>query len=336
MVAMNFFEKVYAFVLFRIRSIIVINSEVFRMSANFRQLQAFATVYRLGSLTRAAEELNLTQSAVSLLVKQLEEMWNARLFDRTTRVLSPTIAAHDAISAVKQILIDLRSLDVQMRNLAQLDRGRISFAATAGVASSLMPKILSAFVTAYPNIGYRMLDVAADQLIAKIMSGEAEFAIGTVDDDTAGVRCETLLQDRVSAIALRDGSFERLGQISWDELKTWKTISVPPGTSIRRLIDLELARYGKEFSPAIETSLLNTALAMTAHGIGAAVLPAYLLPMMQFPGLVAIPLVEPVVHRRLSVISREGRSISRAARAFLDLTRAVIQQLPAVVSVEPL
>lgn len=296
------------------------------MNANLRQLQAFATAYRLGSLTRAAQELHLTQSAVSLLVKQLEEVWHTRLFDRTTRALNPTVAAHDAISAVEQILIDLRSLDRQMQSLAQLDRGRISFAVTAGVASSLMPNILSAFVTAHPDIGYRMLDVAADQLIAKIMSGEAEFAIGTIDDDAAGVRCETLLQDKVSAIAVRNGSFERRSEMSWDELKAWKTISVPRGTSIRRLIDMELARYGKQFEPGMETSLLNTALAMTAHGIGVAVLPAYLLPMMQFPGLVAVPLVEPVVRRRLSVISREGRSLSAAARAFLDLTRKVIQK----------
>ncbi|WP_022722641.1 LysR family transcriptional regulator [Rhodopseudomonas sp. B29] len=294
------------------------------MNVNLRQLEAFAAAYRFGSLTRAARELRLTQSAVSLLVKQLEDAWQTRLFDRTTRSLTPTLAAGEAIAAVERILGELKGIENLMRGLDDKSAGRVSFAATAGVASALMPRILKAFRRDYPNIKIQMVDVAADQLISKILAGEVEFSIGTVDDDNPDIALETLIRDRLSAIAPRDGSFERRSSITWDDLAGLDTISVPPGSSIRRLIDAALAAEGKSFTATHETSLLATALAMSAHGFGVSVLPSYLVPLMQFPDLVAVPLEEPVVYRQLSLITRSGRSLSAAAKSFVATAKAVM------------
>ncbi len=296
------------------------------MNITLRQLEAFAHAYRLGSLTRAAAEMHLTQSAVSLLVRQLEEVWQTRLFDRTTRALNPTHAAEEAIAAVERILGEVKSIANHMRGLEDKTIGRVTFAVTAGVASALMPRILKSFREAYPDIRIQMLDVSADQLIPKILSGEAEFSIGTVEDDNPDIALETLIRDRLSATAPRDGAFERRTEISWDELHGFTTISVPTGTSIRRLIDSALGVAGKTFTPTLETSLLNTALSMTAHGLGVSVLPAYLVPLLQFPDLVSVPLIEPVVHRNLSLISRSGRSLSKASRSFVQVAKAVIAE----------
>ncbi|MBR1221061.1 LysR family transcriptional regulator [Bradyrhizobium sp. U87765 SZCCT0131] len=294
------------------------------MNATLRQLEAFALAYRLGSLTRAAAEMHLTQSAVSLLVRQLEEQWQARLFDRTTRALNPTPAADEAIVWVERILGELRGLANHMRGLGDKSIGRVAFAVTAGVASALMPRVLKRFRNAHPAIRIQMLDVGADQLIPKILSGEAEFSIGTVENDNPDIALETLISDRLSAIAPRDGTFETRAEMSWDDLRRYATISVPQGTSIRHLIDTALAADGRVFTPALETSLLNTALSMTAHGLGVSVLPAYLVPMLQFPDLVAVPLVDPVVRRNLSLITRSGRSLSAASRSFVEVAKAVI------------
>jgi DNA-binding transcriptional LysR family regulator len=294
------------------------------MNVTLRQLEAFAHAYRLGSLTRAAADMHLTQSAVSLMVRQLEEAWQTRLFDRTTRALNPTQAADEAFIAVERILGDVTSIANHMRGLADKSVGRVAFAVTAGVAAALMPRILKSFREVHPDIRIQMLDVAADQLISKIMAGEAEFSIGTVEADNPDIALETLISDRLSAIAPRDGSFEKRTEISWDELDGLATISVPTGTSIRRLIDSALAAEGRVFMPTLETSLLNTALAMTAHGLGVSVLPAYLVPMLQFPDLVAVPLITPVVRRKLSLITRAGRSLSPASRAFVEVAKSVI------------
>jgi DNA-binding transcriptional LysR family regulator len=296
------------------------------MNVTLRQLEAFACAYRLGSLTRAAAEMHLTQSAVSLLVRQLEDVWQTRLFDRTTRALNPTHAAAESIASVERILGEVKSIANHMRGLEDKSIGRVAFAVTAGVASALMPRVLKSFRQSYPNIKIQMLDVAADQLIAKILSGEAEFSIGTVEEGNPDIALETLIRDRLSATAPRDGAFETRAEMSWDDLAGFTTISVPTGTSIRRLIDSALGAAGRSFTPTLETSLLNTALSMTAHGLGVSVLPAYLVPLLQFPDLVSIPLTAPVVHRNLSLITRSGRSLSIASQSFVRAAKAVIAE----------
>src|SRR3954453_2214128 len=102
------------------------------MIPTMRQLEALVLVYRLGSLTKAAAELKVTQSAMSLLIRQIEENFQLRLFDRTTRALHPTAACNDAVPIAERILAGARGLARQMQDLVELRTGRIAVAVSAG------------------------------------------------------------------------------------------------------------------------------------------------------------------------------------------------------------
>jgi DNA-binding transcriptional LysR family regulator len=86
------------------------NQRTSHFTPSVRQLRAFRAVYQLRKVSAAAEQLSLTQSAVSVLIRQLEEGLDTRLFDRTTRSLSPTSAAQEAIVVAERILRDVESL----------------------------------------------------------------------------------------------------------------------------------------------------------------------------------------------------------------------------------
>ena len=107
------------------------------MNPTLRQIEAFVLVYRAKSITRAASELGLTQSAVSILVRQLEALFGVRLFDRTTRAVNPTPAATQAYLAAERILGETTGLARQMRNIAEFREGRVVLVASAGAAPSL-------------------------------------------------------------------------------------------------------------------------------------------------------------------------------------------------------
>ena len=100
------------------------------MNANFsptlRQLRAFLAVYQMRQLSAAAQKLFVTQSAVSMLIRQLEEGLGTRLFDRTTRSLKPTAAAEEMLSTVERVLRDVDSLSADFRELSTLERGRVT------------------------------------------------------------------------------------------------------------------------------------------------------------------------------------------------------------------
>src|SRR6516225_6284852 len=109
-----------------------------KFSPTIRQLRAFLAVHQLRKLSAAAEKLYVTQSAVSMLIRQLEEGLGVRLFDRTTRSLQPTAAAEG-------ILRDVDSLSAGFRELATLQRGRVCLAITPTLASFLMPSAIRRF-----------------------------------------------------------------------------------------------------------------------------------------------------------------------------------------------
>jgi DNA-binding transcriptional LysR family regulator len=162
------------------------------MNVTLRQLQAFTGVYRTRSITRAARELGITQSAASLLIQQLEAQLGVKLFDRSTRSVQPTLAADEAVHAAERMLGDALGLSRRMRDLAQARAGRVAFLASAGTASALLPSVLAKFRAGYPDIEIDMRDVAADDLVPRLSATDAEFAIGSVEGDFAELTIETL------------------------------------------------------------------------------------------------------------------------------------------------
>jgi DNA-binding transcriptional LysR family regulator len=297
------------------------------MNPSFRQLQILVHVHRAGNLTRAAAQLGLTQAAVSLQLQQLEKSFGLRLFDRTTRELVATDAGLQAIAAAEQILAATAGLSNQMRNLNGVNTGKLSMAVSAGFASTFMPSILNQFRNDHPGIDVAVYDVSAAQLIDKLMTTDAEFAIGSVSGPIPDVTLERLLKGRISAIGIAKGPFGARKQISWDDLSSLPTIALRPENMVRASIDQALAKTGRKFVPTLEVSLFNNCLSLTAAGVGITVLTDYLLVRQQFPTLVTKPLVGPAIDYHLSLIRKAGRSLSPAAAKFVALVRARLGRL---------
>jgi DNA-binding transcriptional LysR family regulator len=298
------------------------------MNLTLRQMRAFASVYRSRSITRAARDLGITQSAVSLLVKQIEVQLGVKLFDRTTRAVQPTPAADDAFHSVVRILSDTHTLSQRMHDLAGHRAGRVTFLASAGVASALMPRVLVRFRAAYPNIEIDMRDVTVDDLVPRMAATDAEFAIGSVEGEIAEMKVESLVSGRLSVIGLRTDKLAARRSLTWDELARQPTIAMRRETRIRMQIDQTLKLQGKRLVPTYEVALVNTALAMTAQGLGLAILPSTMLPAERFPMLIARPLIRPAITRQVSLLQRTGRTVSPAAKAFIGIAREVLARNP--------
>ena len=294
------------------------------MNVTLRQLRAFVCVYRARSITRAALELGITQSATSLLIQQIEAQLGVKLFDRTTRAVQPTLAAREAFDTAARMLGDAQGLSRRMRDLAEARAGRVAFLASAGAASALMPRVIADFRAAHPAIEIDMRDVAADDLVPRLIATDAEFAIGSVEGEVADMKIETLTGGRLSAIGRRTAGFAARRSLTWDELAQQPTIAMRRETRIRMQIDQALSQQGKRLVPTYEVTLINTALAMTAQGLGLAILPATMLPADQFPTLIARPLTRPAITRPVSLLQRQGRTLSPAAQAFVAIARTAL------------
>ncbi len=294
------------------------------MNATLRQLEAFSLCSRQGSLTAAAGRMGLTPSAVSLLLRQLEEEIGLRLLDRTTRRLQLTEAGREALDGAERILAERNRLATRMKGLVSCQGGQLAVAASAAIAAVLVPKMLQAFNRQHPGLRLILHDVPPDGVVSSVENGMAEIGLGTVGELTDGLRAETLLSDQVSAICRPDTHLAGRRRLTWEEVMVEPCICVARGNPIRTLIDDTLATQGRILHPKWEVSFFATALSLTVAGFGVALLPSYLVGQEPLSGLIAIPLEEPRIQRDVALVLPAGRTLSPAATAFIAVARRSI------------
>jgi DNA-binding transcriptional LysR family regulator len=287
-------------------------------SPTIRQLRAFLAVHQLRKLSAAAQRLFVTQSAVSMLIRQLEDGLGTRLFDRTTRSLKPTAAANEMLSTAERILRDVDSLSTGFRELATLERGRVSVAITPTLATFLLPDAIRSFTEEHPKVRVMVNDCAPDQFISRILGEHVDFGIGTPERPGAEVEVQRLMRDHLALVCRDDHPLAKARVVRWTDLAGYPVITVRPGYGVRPLIDGTAADAGVALDVVNEVSFLSTAIWMTASGMGASIMPGAFAQAANDPSLVIKVLSAPRVSRDISVVTKRGHSLSVAARAFID------------------
>lgn len=294
-----------------------------------RQLRAFVAVYHTGQVSAAAQQLALTQPAVTVLLRGLEDRLGVRLFDRSTRALRRTEAAAEAIAYAERVLADLEALGSSMADLAGARRGRVRIAATATVAQTLLPPVLRRFLDAHPGVRVEVEEVAPSGFVEALLAERVDFGIGTLEGSVPGLREDVFLRDTLAAVALAGPHFPPGRPITWKQLAALPLVTVKPGYGVRRRIEAAAEAAGVQLQVVHEVALLTTALAMAAHGLGVAVVPGSLLAHGADPRLVARRLTRPAVERHTALVRKQERSLAPAAQAFADLLLAGGQLRPA-------
>jgi DNA-binding transcriptional LysR family regulator len=267
----------------------------------------------------------VTQSAVSLSLRQLEEGLGARLFDRTTRTLQPTQAAREAIVLAERILRDVQDLGAGMLELTELRRGRVSVAITPTLAELLLPAPIRRFRERYPGIHVDINDCAPDQFVERVVGGQVDVGIGVPELDGADVDTEMLVRDHLALVCLPEHRFATRSRVRWADLAAQPVITVRPGYGVRPLIDASAARAGVRLRVVHEVTFLSTALWMARAGMAVAIMPAAYARAHRPGELAVLALSAPRVSRDICVVSKRGRALSLTARAFVDEVRATLR-----------
>ncbi len=289
---------------------------------SLRQVKAFVAVYQLRKLTAAAQRLNVSQSAVSGLLRELEQGLGCRLFDRTTRSLQPTPAAADAIVLAERILEDLDTFGTGLRELSAVRRGRVRVAVTPTLAAILLPPVIRRFLATHPGIHLAIDDCAPDQFVARVLRDDVDFGIGAPEGAAVDVDTRTLVRDHLALVCPASHPLARARSLQWRHLAQEPIITVRPGYGIRPMIDAAAAQAGIRLAVANEVAFLSTAVWMVQCGLGLAVMPSAYARDTAGDGLAVRRLGAPVVSRDISIVTRRGRSLSPAAQALVGVLEA--------------
>lgn len=300
------------------------------MSINydFGDLEAFLAVKETGSFHAAAEQLNLSQSAITRRVAKLEQALDTRLFERTTRAVKPTLAAKRLQARAEAILEDARETTRAMRD----DSVAFAHQRSAVVAIALVPTLLSRLVipaldrfhATGKRARLRLLDGSANGVAEAVSQGDADFGLCSLPALEPNTDFEPLFEDRIMVALPKAHPLIGRASVTIAELAGTPLILPARGTGNRVLIDESLARAGIPLVWTIETSRSSTALELVGQGTGAALLPEAILRGPLASGVEITSLEGLDIARPVGLLTRLGQSLSPTAEALKDCIRSAV------------
>lgn len=291
------------------------------MNISLRQMRAFAAVTHSGSFTGAARQLNLTQSAVSMLVQQLEQELHLQLFDRGRTAVTLTEAGRNLLPLAQRILEDVRQVLDGASEIRALRRGFLRVATSQMMACTWVAAILHDFHGRHPQISVRLKDVVADDVVDAVRHGAVELGIGP-DRPSGEDVTRRFLMNVPLRLACHPGhpAYER-SSVSWKDLSQERWIGYSNEFNRHLERSLHASGHGFALDTVNNVGFLTTALALAGHGMGVLVVPEYARAFAGNFGLRFVALRGPVVQREYFVYQRKGQSLSPAGEAFLALLR---------------
>lgn len=286
------------------------------MNLSLRQLRAFAAVAELSQFTLAAERLHITQSALSMLIRELEKELGVKMFDRHTRMVRLTESGKEFLVTVRRILAELENGVAQTRELATYKRGRVTIASATVLAATLLVPFMREFAQQQPGIKLVLRDMAEEQISSNLVDGEVDLGVGTLLKPQSEIMETPLFSDQFMAILPKGHPLARKTQIPWSALDHHPFISMAPSSSIRALLENHLRELDIKPNVAYETSFPSTVFAMVRNGMGIAVLPANSRQLMSMSNIVCRKMGKPVFRRTVCTFRVRNRSLSPAAELF--------------------
>lgn len=287
--------------------------------ATLRQLQVFEAIYRLGSFTRAAEELFLTQPTVSMQIRKLTDAMGVPLFEHVGRNVEPTEAGSELYAACRSMFETLANLEMKIADLKGLKRGRLRIGVIT-TAKYLAPVMLGEFSRNYPGIDLALKVTNRDSIISRMQSNEDDlYIMGQPPEGEMDVESHSFAPNPLVMMAPRDHHLVGKKNVSLEEIANEPFIMREPGSGIR---DLTLRLFdAKGVRPKVRMELGSNEAIKHAivGGLGLSVLSLHTLSLEGSDGPVAILDVEgfPIL-RNWYIVYPRGKELSLVAETFLN------------------
>jgi DNA-binding transcriptional LysR family regulator len=296
-------------------------------------MRALVALAKTGSFTLAADHLNVTQSALSGQIKELEQMLGVRVVERTTRRAQLSELGRELYPLFDKMLQDLDRAMADIASRKALKQGSVRVAAPQMLSCTLLPEAIAAYHAQYPDVRVRLADSPVEQVSARVFSGEADFGIGPERDATAEIEAQPLFEMPFVVVYPPGHALDQLERITWTDVGAFPFIALQGQFTERLLRDMHVSFRELSLSPDNEVTFMTTALAMVHARLGITVCLPYAEKMVQLYGLRMRPLEAPALTRRFFVYTRNARALSPAAESFVtflqDFVAAHEWNLPA-------
>ncbi len=288
------------------------------MHFTLQQLKLFEAVSRLGSYTRAAEELFLTQPAVSIQIKRLENQTGLPLFEKVGKKIFPTAAGKVMYTASVDILKRVQDLAISVEELKGTVKGKLQVSVVT-TAKYFLPNLLGVFLQKYPDVEPKLKFTNRANVIDRLMNNDDDFVImGQIPEDT-NLESYPFLNNILGIIAPVDHPLANKKNISLAEIAEQRILIREIGSGTRYVFDQLLDKHNIEIEPYMELGSSEALKQAVMAGLGIAVVSLHSVQLeLEVNKLTVLDAEQFPIKRRWYAVHLKGRKLSFVARTFLD------------------
>lgn len=293
-----------------------------------RHMVIFRTVCETDfNSTKAAHVLHITQPAVSLAIKELENYYGIKLFDRIGRRLQITDAGQHFLHYAIHISDLFDQMETGLRDWDS--KGILRIGASITIGSQFMPNYVQAFSAEFPDIDVRVIVEQSDRLEKKLLTNELDFALIEGISHDSNMVSEPYMEDHLSIICPKNSPWEQDSQIPLTVFKNQRFLLREPGSGTREIFDLATEQAGFTVTPVWESMTTTALVNGVINGLGISVLPyRMILPVLKRKLIKTVHVKELTFRRNFYIIYHKDKFLSPSAKAFIKLCRNYEKEYP--------
>lgn len=286
--------------------------------ATLQQLRLFEAVARYGSYTRAAESIHLTQPAISIQIKRLEEGLGVSLFEQIGKKIYLTAAGKELYATCKDVFERLSAFEGKLDELRGEVAGPLNLAAVT-TAKYFLPHYLGAFLRRYPKVVPQLKASNRARIVERMEANEDDIYIMATLPDNIDIEVHPFLKDELVMFAHPKHPLAGKKQVPLEQLLRERIISREAGSGIRMTFERLLAEHELKIEPYMELGSGEAIKQAVMSGIGIAMLSTFSLKLeLESKRLVLLDVVGLPIRRNWYAVHRRGKHLTPAALKFIE------------------
>jgi DNA-binding transcriptional LysR family regulator len=288
------------------------------MRTDYLGLEAFVAVAELGSFSRAADYLNLSQAALSHRIRKIEADLGVQLLVRSTRDVLLTKEGQALLPQVRRNLALLSEAYDGLRKRSRSQQDRLALACLPTIANYYLPQILRQFCEEWPNIAVQLHDQPMGRIYELVQAGEVEFGISIIGAKHWDLDIREIFTEPYVLLVHRDHPLARQATVTRADLVGQPFVRISTQSTNRQLVLDALGEHHDAINWRFEVQNATMAISLVAEGAALTVLPALTANLSRHQ-LVALQFSDVDISRTLGVATRRGRPLSKQAERLLAM-----------------
>ncbi len=302
------------------------------MNPTIAQMRSFVAIAKAGSFTRAARAIHLSQPALTVQIRHLEEALQVKLLDRNTRTVHLTRVGRELAPVFERMLHELDTVVSGARALSSRSFGIVRIACLPSLAATVLPAAIRDFKVAHPGVEFVVKDGVGRRILSLVKADAVDFGIIAGDIDDPDLDASDLGHDRIHAVYLAPHPLDRERVVTAAKVSQYPLILMDEESTVRRVVNHAFRSENIVAKPAVEATYMATAVGMVRARLGVALLPSAAVEAKPSGRVKSRPIAGREFTRPIVVIRKKQRTLLPASDEFLAVLKRRLADAPASLS----